>query len=325
MSAPLLDIRGLDVRYGGAAHAVRDVSFVLRSGEALGIVGESGSGKSSIAGAILDLLGPGAQIGGSIRFQGHELAGLTPALRRPILGRQIGMVFQDPFTALNPALSIGAQIAEPMIQHLRLPHAVALARAVALLGEMGLHDPAAVARAYPHQLSGGMRQRALIAAALAGEPALLILDEPTTALDVTVEAQIVDLLARLRRDRAIALLFISHNLGLIRRICDEVAVMYAGRLVEVAGSGSLQAPENHHPYTQGLMRAVPRLTAETISILGIPGNPPDLRHLPKGCAYHPRCDQVMPVCRELRPRTLVSPQHIVECHLFDEDVEVQHG
>ncbi len=313
MSAPLLDIRGLDVRYAGAVHAVRDVSFALRPGEALGIVGESGSGKSSIAGAILDLLGPGARIGGSIRFEGRELAGLPPALRRPILGRRIGTVFQDPFTALNPALSIGAQIAEPMIQHLRLPRPVARARAEALLGEMGMHDPAAVARAYPHQLSGGMRQRALIAAALAGEPALLILDEPTTALDVTVEAQIVDLLARLRRERAIALLFISHNLGLIRRICDEVAVMYAGQLVE-HGAGEAVLAQPRHPYAKGLLAALPPLRAgERRRLPAIPGQMPDATEDSAACAFAPRCPFRAPACAAPQPMQPLAPGHAARC------------
>ena len=231
----LLEIRNLTIRYREGERrvtAARDVSFSLKPGGALAIVGESGSGKSSVAGAILNFLGPEAEISGAILFEGQDITGLAPAQRRHMLGRRIGAVFQDPFTSLNPAIRIGRQIAEPMVQHLGLPLTEALRRAETALQEMGIDRAAEVARAFPHQLSGGMRQRALIAAALACEPPLLILDEPTTALDVTVEAQILRLLSLLRRDKGIALLFISHNLGVVRRLCDDVAVMYASQLVE---------------------------------------------------------------------------------------------
>jgi peptide/nickel transport system ATP-binding protein len=255
---PLLDVNGLTVRYAGLAGpvvAVRDISFRLAAGSALGIVGESGSGKSSIAGAILDLLGTGAAIDGSIVFEGTDLATLAPPQRRAVMGRRIGSVFQDPFTALNPALRVGRQIAEPMVQHLRLGADAAMRRAEELLADMGIARPAEVARAYPHQLSGGMKQRALIAAALACEPPLLILDEPTTALDVTVEAQILDLLASLRRRKSISLLFISHNLGVVRRVCDEVAVIYASQIVEL-GSAARVLSRPAHPYAKGLLASL---------------------------------------------------------------------
>src|SRR6201997_409894 len=260
---PLLDVRNLTIRYREGDRqvtAVRDVSFALNPGGSLAIVGESGSGKSSVAGAILDFLGPAAEITGAILFEGHNLAELTPAQRRSILGRRIGAVFQDPFTALNPALRVGRQIAEPMVQHLGVPFAEALSRAELALHEMGIDRAAEVAQAFPHQLSGGMKQRALIAAALACEPPLLILDEPTTALDVTVEAQILRLLSRLRRDRGITLLFISHNLGVVRRLCDNVAVMYASQLVELGGVDRvLQRPG--HPYSKGLLASRPPLAS----------------------------------------------------------------
>jgi len=225
---PLLEIRNLTIRYrdgGRQINAVSDVSFALKPGGSLAIVGESGSGKSSVAGAVLDFLGPGAEVSGAIRFEGQDIAGLSPAQRRRMLGRRIGAVFQDPFTALNPALRVGRQIAEPMVEHLGLALPEALGRAEIALREMGIERAAEVARAFPHQLSGGMKQRALIAAALACGPSLLILDEPTTALDVTVEAQILRLLSRLRRETGVSLLFISHNLGVVRRLCDDVAVM----------------------------------------------------------------------------------------------------
>jgi len=230
VTSPLLEIRDLSVRYGDNA-AVRDVSFRLQPGEALGIVGESGSGKSSIAGAILDFLDEGVRIGGQILFEGRDLLQSSRTERRSVLGRRIGAVFQDPFTALNPAMRVGRQIAEPIVRHLRANPAEAMQRAVALLREMGIRHADSVARAFPHQLSGGMKQRALIAAALACEPSLLILDEPTTALDVTVEAQILRLLARLRQQKRVSLLFISHNLGVVQRLCDSVAVMYASQFV----------------------------------------------------------------------------------------------
>jgi peptide/nickel transport system ATP-binding protein len=248
---PLLEIRNLTIRYREADRqitAVRDVSFALKPGGSLAIVGESGSGKSSLAGAVLNFLGPEADVNGAILFEGQDIAGLSPAQRRRMLGRRIGAVFQDPFTALNPALRVGRQIAEPMVQHLGLALPEALGRAEIALREMGIDRAAEVARAFPHQLSGGMKQRALIAAALACGPSLLILDEPTTALDVTVEAQILRLLSRLRRETGVGLLFISHNLGVVRRLCDDVAVMYASQLVEY---GDVRSVLEHpaHPYS----------------------------------------------------------------------------
>jgi peptide/nickel transport system ATP-binding protein len=215
---PLLALRDLTVTYpteAGGLTAVRGVSFDLVAGKALGLVGESGSGKSTIAGAILGLLADGAIVGGEILFEGTDLERLDPKRRRKLLGHRMGAVFQDPFTALDPAMTVGRQIAEPLIEHLRLPARAALGRACELLADMGIDQPRRVAAAYPHQLSGGMRQRALIAAAVACEPSLLIFDEPTTALDVTVEAQILSLLADLRQRKQVALLFISHNLGVV--------------------------------------------------------------------------------------------------------------
>ena len=293
MSEVLLAIDGLTVRYAGdgaPVTAVRDVSLSLMAGQALGIVGESGSGKSSIAGAILDLLGPSTTVEGRIVFDQRDLVSLSPAQRRPILGRRIGSVFQDPFTALNPALRIGQQIAEPMILHLRFSPAQARRRVEELLADMGINRPAEVARAYPHQLSGGMRQRALIAAALACEPALLILDEPTTALDVTVEAQILDLLATLRRRKSVALLFISHNLGVVRRVCDDVAVMYASQIVELGRTAEVLS-RPRHPYGKGLLASLPPLRAGTRGgrLPSISGQMNDAADPAAACAFAPRC------------------------------------
>src|SRR5258708_5796231 len=289
---PLLEVRNLTIRYReGDRHvtAARDISFTLKRGGSLAIVGESGSGKSSVAGAILNFLGPTAEITGSMLFEGQDIAGLAPAQRRQMLGWRIGAVFQDPFTALNPALRVGRQIAEPMVQHLGLPLPEALARAELALREMGIDRAAEVARAFPHQLSGGMKQRALIAAALACEPPLLILDEPTTALDVTIEAQILSLLLRLRREKGVTLLFISHNLGVVRRLCDDVAVMYASQLVELGNVRQvLERPA--HPYTKGLLASRPPPSAASLltrlaaSAVQLPTEPePEA-----GCVFAPR-------------------------------------
>jgi peptide/nickel transport system ATP-binding protein len=316
IGAPLLDIRSLTVRYPGApTAAVRDVSLTLERGGALGIVGESGSGKSSIAGAILDFLGKETRVEGEILFEGNDLVTLTNAERRPILGRRIGSVFQDPFTALNPALRIGPQIAEPMVHHLGMKLPEALARAETLLHEMGMPRPAEVARAYPHQLSGGMKQRALIAAALACDPPLLILDEPTTALDVTVEAQILQLLARLRQDKGIGLLFISHNLGIVRKICDSVAVMYASQLVEV-GDAHRVLENPMHPYSKGLLASRPPLEAASRGsrLPSIQGQMPQTPDPDAGCVFRARCPFSDPACCGAVQRLGVAEDgHAVRC------------
>jgi peptide/nickel transport system ATP-binding protein len=322
MNAPLLEIRNLTIRYReGDRHvtAVRDISFTLQPGGALAIVGESGSGKSSVAGAILDFLGPAAEITGAILFEGQNLAELTPAQRRGILGRRIGAVFQDPFTALNPALRVGRQIAEPMVQHLGLPLAEALGRAETALHEMGIDRAAEVARAFPHQLSGGMKQRALIAAAIACEPPLLILDEPTTALDVTVEAQILSLLSRLRRDKGICLLFISHNLGVVRRLCDDVAVMYASQLVEL-GNVRRVLEQPAHPYSKGLLASRPPLaaTSRDSRLAAIDGQMPTTAEPDAGCVFAPRCPFHEPRCSAgPQPLTITPDGHRVRCWKTD--------
>ena len=318
MNAPLLEIRNLTIRYRVEERhvtAVRDVNFTIEPGGALAIVGESGSGKSSVAGAILDFLGSAAEITGTIVFEGQNLAELTPAQRRSILGRRIGAVFQDPFTALNPAMRVGRQIAEPMVQHLGLPLVEALGRAGVALQEMGIDHPAEVARAFPHQLSGGMKQRALIAAALACEPPLLILDEPTTALDVTVESQILRLLSRLRRDRGISLLFISHNLGVVRRLCDDVAVMYASQLVEL-GNVRRVLEQPAHPYSKGLLASRPPLAAAARDsrLANIEGQMPTTAEPDAGCVFAPRCPFHEPRCSAgPQPLTITPEGHRVRC------------
>ena len=314
----LLEIRNLTIRYredDRQITAVRDVSLALKPGGSLAIVGESGSGKSSVAGAVLDFLGPDAEIDGAILFEGQDLAALAPAQRRRILGRRIGAVFQDPFTALNPALRVGRQIAEPMVHHLGLPLPEALGRAEIALREMGIDRPAEVARAFPHQLSGGMKQRALIAAALACGPSLLILDEPTTALDVTVEAQILRLLSRLRREKGVGLLFISHNLGVVRRLCDDVAVMYASQLVEL-GEVNRVLERPGHPYSKGLLASRPPLAAASRGsrLAAISGQMPTSPAPEAGCVFAPRCPFYEPRCSEApQPLTIGPDGHQVRC------------
>ena len=308
---PLLAVRHLTVRYrtvSGLLTAARDVSFDVTAGQALGLVGESGSGKTTIAGAILDLLDPGAAISGQILFDDAELNRLEAKQRRRLLGRRIGTVFQDPFTALNPALSVGRHIMEPLVQHLGMTRRAALERTWELLADMHIDRPREVAAAYPHQLSGGMRQRALIAAALACEPPLLILDEPTTALDVTVEAQILALLADLRRRKAISLLLISHNLAVVRQTCDDLVVLYASQIVEQGPAVDvLRRPQ--HPYTKGLLASLPRLTpgGRGARLPAIPGRMASLVRPPGGCFFHQRCPFAEPRCVRCHPHQSALP------------------
>jgi peptide/nickel transport system ATP-binding protein len=317
LDPPLLEVRDLTVCYADNV-AVRSVSFHLRPGEALGIVGESGSGKSSIAGAILDFLGPSARIDGQIMFQGRDLLRLRNSEHRAVLGREIGSVFQDPFTSLNPAIRIGQQIAEPIMRHLGVKPNQAARQAISLLRDMGIHRAEEVARAFPHQLSGGMKQRALIAAALACEPSLLILDEPTTALDVTVEAQILRLLARLRQQNRVSLLFISHNLGVVRRLCDRVAVMYASQFVELGTvRGVLEQPA--HPYSKGLLASRPPLEAAAPGsrLPAIQGQMPRAPQPDTGCVFASRCPYSEARCRTAQVLRAVTPGRLARCWKAD--------
>ncbi|HMK79969.1 MAG TPA: ABC transporter ATP-binding protein [Xanthobacteraceae bacterium] len=296
-----LSVESLTVEYAtpaGPIGALRDVSFSVGKGEALALVGESGSGKSTVALAVLGLLGPEARIvAGRVVFDGRDLLALPQPSLRALRGSRLGIVFQDPFASLNPALPIGAQVAEPLIYHRGVRPADALAKAKAALAEVGLPRPDELLKAYPHQLSGGMQQRVLIAQSLICDPELLILDEPTTALDVTVEAKILDLLDALRRSRGLTMLFITHNLGVVNRICDRACVLYAGSVLEEGPkAATLAAPL--HPYTQGLLGSIVSLEAESRARLTpIPGRLPDLRQLPGGCIFHPRCAHVLEACR----------------------------
>jgi peptide/nickel transport system ATP-binding protein len=310
--APLLHINDLSLRYDtarGKVRALDHVSLSLHRGRAMGLVGESGSGKSSLVLAMLGLLGVGAEVtAAEARFDGQDLLTNAAALR----GRRIGMVFQDPAAALNPGMTIGFQIAEPLVHHRRMSERDALACAVELLTEVGVARAEAVARSYPHQLSGGMKQRAVIATALACEPELLLLDEPTTALDVTVEAQILDLLDRLRRQRGVSLLLVSHNLGIVDRLCDDVTVLYAGRVAEQGATDAiLSAPR--HPYTRGLIAALPRANEGRLARLTpIPGGLPDLTIDDPGCNFRTRCAFATEACAS--PQALDGVVgHLVRC------------
>ncbi|HEY0571848.1 MAG TPA: ABC transporter ATP-binding protein, partial [Enterovirga sp.] len=288
----MLRIEDLTVRYRtaeGETEALSAISLQAERGATLALVGESGSGKSTVALAAMGLLPHEADIvSGRVLFDGRDIMAMGTEERRRLRGARMGLVFQDPFAVLNPSLRIGDQVGEGLVYHRGFAPERAFARAIELLDEVGIVAPEAVARAYPHELSGGMRQRALIAGALASEPDLLILDEPTTALDVTIEAQILDLLEGLRRSRGLTMLFISHNLAVVRRIAEEVAVLYAGEIVEQGRTEDvLHRPI--HPYTKGLLAAIPRIGVTTGRLAAIPGRLPDMRHAPSGCRFLTRC------------------------------------
>jgi oligopeptide/dipeptide ABC transporter ATP-binding protein len=303
-SETLLAIEDLRVEFAGKelVHAVQGVSFDVARGESVGIVGESGSGKSTLAMALVRLLeGTTARVSGTVDFGGRDLLTLSRDDLVGVRGRDVGMLFQDPMTALNPVMQIGHQIEEPIVCHGRGTRAQARARAVEMLELVGIPNPGQRVHDYPHQLSGGMRQRVMIAVALACEPALLIADEPTTALDVTVQAQILELLARLREELGMATLMITHNLGVVAGICDRVLVMYGGTLVE-SGTAEQVLTEPTHPYTRGLLRALPRLDAPTgRKLVPIPGRSPSLAGSVEGCPFHPRCEHSSERCRSDRP------------------------
>lgn len=326
MTQPILQVRNLTTRFRtdrGVVTAVDQVSFDVAPGETLAIVGESGSGKSVTALSILGLIPrpPGSIDGGEILFDGQDLLKLGTDAMRAIRGNRIAMIFQEPMSSMNPALTIGKQIAEPIQLHQKLPWRTALGMAAELLGQVQIPEPASRLNAYPHQFSGGMRQRAMIAMALACKPQLIIADEPTTALDVTVQAQILDLLKDLAQRLGTALILITHDLGVVARYADRVAVMYGGRLVEMASADDLyRAPR--HPYTRGLMACVPRLDGDTSqALVPIDGQPPDLTALGPGCAFQPRCALAQPQCRVTRPalRTAADsrggPIHLNACLL----------
>jgi len=304
---PILSVRDLRVRFHtdeGALSAVNGVSFDLEPGRALALVGESGSGKSVTSLALMGLLDAAVtSVSGSVQLAGRELVGLDERALRPLRGRDIAMVFQDPTTSLNPFLTVGRQLSEVLEVHERLSRKHARRRSIALLERVGIADPARRFDHYPHQFSGGMRQRVMIAMAVLCRPKVLIADEPTTALDVTIQAQIIDLLRELAAENNTAILFVTHDLGVVASFADDVAVMYAGRVVEQATTVQLFA-DPQHPYTQGLLRSVWRIDGGD-GLHMIPGRPPDGFSIPTGCAFHPRCDEADLECAEEVPRLLV--------------------
>ncbi len=304
MSAPLLEVRNLRVEFPGRRGtllALDDISLSIAPGEILGVVGESGAGKSLTGAAIIGLLEPPGRIaGGEIHLGGRRIDDLPPDQLRALRGRRIGAIFQDPLTSLNPLMSIGRQLTETILTHLPLSPAQARQRAIALLQQTGI--PAAEQRLdqYPHQFSGGMRQRVVIALALAAEPQLVVADEPTTALDVSIQAQIIELLKRLCREQGAAVLLITHDMGVIAETCDRVAVLYAGRLVEI-GPVAEVIHRPSHPYTAGLMAAIPAMDVTRERLAQIDGAMPRLNAIPPGCAFNPRCPQALPRCSVERP------------------------
>ncbi len=319
MASPVLAVDNLAVRFAtddGEVRAVDGVGFEVGRGECLGIVGESGSGKSQTFLAVMGLLAKNGHAEGGVRHHGRNILGLPARALNEVRGDRVTMIFQDPMTSLNPFLSIGRQLTETLRVHKRTPRAEARAKALAMLRRVGIPEAEKRLDQYPHELSGGMRQRVMIAMALLCEPELLIADEPTTALDVTVQAQILELLADLRRDLGMAIALITHDLGVIARLADRVVVMYAGRVVEEAPAEAVFAAPQH-PYTEGLLNSVPRLDAEGRTTLEtIRGQPPNLQNLPEGCVFRDRCAYAFDRCAAEVPRLReVALRHTKACHL----------
>ena len=323
MTPPLLSIQDLRVTFAtsaGAVRAVDGVAFSVMPADTVGVVGESGCGKSVTALSILRLIQPPGRIDSAsrIEFEGRDLLTLSEADIRAVRGNRIAMIFQEPMTALNPVFTVGEQIAEVVRVHTRASRREAWARAVDMLAQMGIPSPAERAKQYPHQLSGGMRQRVMIAMALVMQPAVVIADEPTTALDVTIQAQILELLAELQRRFGTSILLITHDLGVIAEMASRVVVMYAGEVVEQAPVGELFAAA-HHPYTEGLLHAMPRVGHERERLAVIPGTVPLPTAWPSGCRFHDRCPYAWERCaREHPPLYSVGATHTSRCHLADE-------
>ncbi len=320
MTAALLEVRHLRVEFPtrrGTLVALDDVSFDIAPGEILGVVGESGAGKSLTGASIIGLLEPPGRIAaGEIRLEGRRIDNLAPEAMRSIRGRQIGAIFQDPLTSLNPLYTVGRQLIETIRTHLPVSETDARARAVALLKETGISAAEARIDQYPHQFSGGMRQRVVIALALAAEPKLVVADEPTTALDVSIQAQIIALLKRLTRDHGAAVMLVTHDMGVIAEASDRVAVMYAGRVVEM---GPVQDVIHRpaHPYTVGLMGSIPSMDGSRDRLLQIDGAMPRLNAIPAGCAFNPRCPRAFERCRHDRPNLMAAGPTRAACWLVD--------
>jgi peptide/nickel transport system ATP-binding protein len=315
----LLALEHVDVGFAtedGRVSAVSDVSLSVSEGEIFGLVGESGCGKTTLAMALMGLLPATAHVAGSVRFQGLELLGLPPDELRKLRGDRISMIFQDPMTSLDPTFPIGEQVAETITAHRQVDNTRARERALELLRDVGIPEPERRFGDAPHRLSGGMRQRVVIATALANEPALVLADEPTTALDVTIQAQVLDLLRALRTRLQTTIVLITHDLGVVAQICDRVGVMYAGQLVEVAPVSEIfRSPR--HPYTQALLAALPTQQQVPGSLRVIPGRVPNLADPPPGCRFSTRCPYVMDVCATVPPLAHETDEHLIACWLSE--------
>ncbi len=322
-AAPVLSVKGLTVSFVGSGRevpAVRGIDFDLFPGEVLGVVGESGSGKSVTALSLMGLLPDTAAVGGSVVVGGTEIVGADDEVIRQLRGRKVGIIFQDPMTTLNPVLRVGPQVTEGIFVHGLASRSTGEEKASALLREVHIPDPEARTRQYPHQFSGGMRQRAVIAMSMATAPDVIIADEPTTALDVTVQAQVLSVLKQIQEDTGSAVILITHDLGVIAELADRVMVMYAGRVVETGPVGDIFA-RPRHPYTIGLMSSLPRLDLEVDRLVPIPGQPPSPDDLPSGCPFHPRCPigESRPECAATEPALLTfEPGRATACHFPDE-------
>ena len=324
MSEKLLEIKDERLSFftpAGEVKALNGVSFSLEEGEVLGIVGESGSGKSVTAYSVMGLTAyPGKLIGGTINFNGHQIDKMSEKEMRKIRGNEVSIIFQDPMTSLNPVYTIGNQITEVICLHTGKSKKEAHDRAKELLELVGINEPAKRLKQYPHELSGGMRQRVMIAIALACEPKLLIADEPTTALDVTIQAQILELMQELRKKLGMSIIMITHDLGVVASMCERIAVMYAGHIVEY-GTADEIFYEPKHEYTKGLIRSIPKLNVqETERLIPIEGQPVDLLNPPAGCPFAPRCANCMKIClREMPPKTELSDTHYSQCWLLQKE------
>ena len=331
----VLSVRDLDITFkttAGPVHAIRGVNIDLYKGETVALVGESGSGKSVTMKAAMGILAQNAKVNsGSIQFSYHHADGSPETvdllqkdkkwIRRHINGKRIAMVFQDPMTSLDPTMTIGKQIMEGMLWHFKMPKAEAYKKALKLLEEVGITDAEKRMKSYPHQLSGGMRQRVVIAIALSCEPDLLIADEPTTALDVTIQAQVLMMIRDLRDRLGTSMIMITHDLGIVAQTCDNVAVMYAGEIIEMGTAEDIFTHAKHHPYTDGLFASLPNLKSKTARLRPIAGLMPDPTNLPKGCKFAPRCDKCMEICKEVPPQVYTDGTHAIRCHLLCQEKE----
>lgn len=324
MSEKLLEIKDERLSFftpAGEVKALNGVSFSMEEGEVLGIVGESGSGKSVTAYSIMGLTAyPGKLVGGTVRFNGHEIEKMTEKEFRKIRGNEVSIIFQDPMTSLNPVYTIGNQIVEVILLHTNKTKKEAYERAKELLELVGINEPTKRLKQYPHELSGGMRQRVMIAIALACEPKLLIADEPTTALDVTIQAQILELMQELRKKLGMSIIMITHDLGVVASMCEKIAVMYAGHIVEYGTADEIFYNPSHE-YTKGLIKSIPKLNAEKIErLVPIEGQPVDLLNPPAGCPFAPRCSECMKIClNKVPPKTELSDTHYSYCWLLQKE------